>query len=73
MPSVILEEMTTSEEEFEEHMRGVFEAIAPGDAFILGVADNVMPRSKIERVERITQMVEEYGYYPVRAPQAAKA
>ena len=39
-------------------MRGVFRTIAPGDAFILGVADNVMPTSIIERVERISDLVE---------------
>lgn len=72
VPSVILEE-TTPEEEFEEYMRDVFRAIAPGDAFILGVADNVMPLSLIERVERISEMVEEYGTYPVHVPEGAGA
>lgn len=36
------------------------------DAFILGVADNVMPDAYIERVERVSEMVEEYGTYPVK-------
>ena len=43
-------------------MIDVFKTIAPGDAFILGVADNVMPEAKIERIRRVTEMVEEYGY-----------
>jgi hypothetical protein len=47
-------------------MRGVFRTIAPGDAFILGVADNVMPTSIIERVERISELVEQHGAYPVQ-------
>ena len=64
VPSVILEE-TTPDDEFEDYLRDVFEVVAPGDAFILGVADNVMPRAKIERVERISEMVEEYGGYPI--------
>jgi len=65
VPSVVLEE-TFPEEEFEEYMRGVFRAIAPGDAMILGVADNVMPRSLISRVERISDLVEQHGKYPVQ-------
>ena len=47
-------------------MRDVFRIIAPGDAFILGVADNVMPTSLIERVERVSELVEQYGSYPVQ-------
>ena len=65
VPSIILEP-TFPADEFEAYMRGVFRAIAPGDAFILGVADNVMPTSLIERVERISELVEQYGTYPVR-------
>jgi hypothetical protein len=65
VPSVVLEE-AFPEEEFEEYMRGVFRAIAPGDAFILGVADNVMPMSIIDRVERISELVEQHGAYPVQ-------
>lgn len=65
VPSVVLEP-TWPEEEFEAYMRGVFRAIAPGDAFILGVADNVMPTSLIQRVERISELVEQHGIYPVQ-------
>ncbi len=65
VPSVILEDPYT-DDEFEREMEGIFRAIAPGDAFILGVADNVMPGAKLERVRRITEMVEEIGAYPVK-------
>ena len=47
-------------------MWNLFRAIAPGDAFILGVADNVMSTSLIERVERISELVEQHGTYPVQ-------
>jgi uroporphyrinogen-III decarboxylase len=67
VPSIILEEDVMTDAAFETYMQDVFRTIAPGDAFILGVADNVMPRSKIERVERITQLVDELGRYPVSA------
>ena len=65
VPSIVLEP-TFPDAEFEEYMRGLFRTIAPGDAFILGVADNVMPTSLIERVERISELVEQHGAYPVQ-------
>jgi hypothetical protein len=64
IPSAILEDPYT-DGEFEEYMRGVFRDAAPGAAFVLGVADNVMPDAKIERVRRVTEMVEEFGHYPL--------
>jgi hypothetical protein len=69
VPSVILEESTMSDEEFESYMLALFQAIAPGNAFVMGVSDNVMPNAKIERLERITEMIEEYGRYPARTSQ----
>ena len=66
IPSVMLEP-TVSESEFESYMKGVFRTIAPGDAFILGVADNVMPTSVISRISRVTEMIGVYGAYPVAA------
>ncbi|MBT5875741.1 MAG: hypothetical protein HOH43_20115 [Candidatus Latescibacteria bacterium] len=64
VPSTILED-PYSDSEFEEYMADMFRAIAPGDAFIMGVADNVMPGAKLDRVRRITEMVGKYGRYPV--------
>ena len=65
VPSVILCD-PFSDEAFETFMMDVFRTIAPGDAFILGVADNIMPEAKLDRIVRIGQMVEEYGQYPIR-------
>lgn len=64
IPSVVLEE-TFPQDEFEQYVLDVFRTIAPGDAMILGVADNVMPRSIIERVEWISDQVEKYCKYPI--------
>ncbi len=66
VPSVILEEPFT-EEEFEQHMDELFRTIAPGRAFILGIADNAMPGSNIERIRRITEIVDERGTLPIAA------
>ena len=65
IPSTILED-SFSEEEFENYMVELFRTIAPGDAFILGVADNVTGPAKLSRIVRIGQMAKEYGNYPVR-------
>lgn len=64
IPSLVLEP-DYPEEEFEQYVLDVFKVVAPGDAFILGVADNVMPTSVIERVGRISELVEQYGSYPI--------
>ena len=50
----------------EQFMDELFVAIAPGTALILGVADNVMPDAKIERIRRITQLVDQRGTYPMQ-------
>jgi len=64
VPSVILEDPYT-DAQFEQYMDELFRTAAPGDAFILGIADNAMPGSKIERIERITEMVKQRGTYPL--------
>ncbi len=65
VPSVVLE-APYRDEQFEEYMNGLFRTIAPGKAFILGIADNAMPGSDIRRIQRITQLVEQRGTLPVR-------
>jgi hypothetical protein len=56
-----------SDAAFEDYMRELFYTIAPGHAFILGVADNVMAEAKFERIERITEMVATLGNCPMPA------
>ncbi len=65
VPSIILEKHFP-EAEFEKYMMELFRTIAPGDAFILGIADNAMPTSMLSRIERITELVDRYGTYPIR-------
>ena len=66
VPSVLLEPDSTPDGEFEDAMHELFDVIAPGDRFILGVSDNVMPEADITRIARITELVAERGAYPVR-------
>ncbi len=65
VPSVILE-APYRDEQFEAFMDDLFRTIAPGKAFILGIADNAMPGSDIERIRRITQLVNQRGSYPAQ-------
>jgi uroporphyrinogen-III decarboxylase len=70
IPSVILSP-SWPEESFRAYVRRVLEVVAPGEAFILGVADNVMPDSLIERVAWIVELLEAEGACPL--PRAAGA
>ena len=63
VPSVILE-ATTSDEQFETYLAEIFDAVNPGDRFILGIADNMMPASMMSRVKRIGELAREQGSYP---------
>ncbi len=64
VPSSLLEPPYT-DEQLEQAMDELFRTIAPGKAFILGIADNAMPGSDIGRIRRITEIVRERGAYPV--------
>lgn len=72
LPSALLSP-SVREEEFRDYVETMLDVIAPGDAFILGVADNVMPDSLIERVAWVTERVEARGWYPMRAAAAQSA
>jgi uroporphyrinogen-III decarboxylase len=54
IPSLMLSP-SVSEVEFQAYCRRAFEIIGFGEAFILGVADNVMPDSLIERIAWINE------------------
>ena len=61
---MILEDPFT-DDQLEQYMDDLFRTIAPGAAFILGIADNAMPGSKIERIKRITEIIEQRGTVPI--------
>ena len=58
--------VSVPEEEFEAHVRQVLDEAAPGDHFILGTGDNVPTDSSLERIQRVTELVEELGTYPLQ-------
>ena len=64
IPSVLLCDPVT-DAEFEAYVLDMLRTISPGDAFILGVADNVMAEAKLSRIEWVSETMERYGAYPV--------
>ena len=64
VPSLLLSP-SVPEGEFRAYIERLFDVIAPGKAFILGVADNVMPDSLIERIAWITERVNARGWFPI--------
>jgi hypothetical protein len=64
LPSLIFAP-SFSDRAFRDYVHRLLETIAPGGAFILGVADNVMPDSIIDRVAWVSEIVEEHGYCPL--------
>jgi hypothetical protein len=61
LPSVLLLP-DVPEATFRAYVEGIFQTIAPGDAFVLAVSDNVMPNSVIERIAWVSEQVERRGY-----------
>ena len=65
LPSILLCDPFT-DNDFEAYMRELFQVIAPGDAFILGIADMAVPATKWDRFERVLPLVQELGQYPIK-------
>lgn len=63
--SNLLLEEATSEEEFHNYMDEFFKVIAPGDHFIVGIADTTPPNAKFDRLREIGDIVYEKGRLPL--------
>ncbi len=70
IPSTLLLEETTSEKDFDDYLNLLFRSIAPGDHFIIGVADTVPPQAKFDRLRKIGHAVKERGRLPLIAGAA---
>lgn len=53
------------EADFRDAVRAILGEVAPGDSFCLGVSDNVMPDSVIERIAWVSEFVEREGWLPL--------
>jgi len=70
IPSVLLLEDSISEANFDDYLDQFFGSIAPGDHFIVGVADTVPPKAKFDRLRKIGHAVEKQGKLPLKAGAA---
>ena len=52
-----------SDAAFDEHVKRVLDAMARVPRFVLGVADQVPPGARIERIARVREFVDRYGAY----------
>lgn len=52
-----------SDEEFEMHVKHILSVMTKGPRFVLGVADQVPPDGLERRVNRVSELVNEYGKY----------
>jgi len=66
IPSIILCPDLCSEEEFQHYLVEIFRVIAPGKAFIFGVADNVVPEASFDRLLQVIELIDRRGKYPIR-------
>ncbi|KXA94467.1 hypothetical protein AKJ65_04310 [candidate division MSBL1 archaeon SCGC-AAA259E19] len=64
IPSIILEK-SYSESKFKNYLLNLFKTIEPGDDFVLGISDNLMPGSKFDRVVLISSLVKACCEYPL--------
>jgi uroporphyrinogen-III decarboxylase len=64
--SVMLTEAFT-DDEFEQHLEGLFRAVAPGQRFVLGFGDNVPTDALFHRVRRAAEFWRQRGACPLPA------
>jgi uroporphyrinogen-III decarboxylase len=72
LASVILTE-TFSDEAFEQYLEDLFEAVAPGDGFVLGFGDNVPTDALFPRIQRVAEFWAERGGYPLPGREGFEA
>jgi corrinoid protein of di/trimethylamine methyltransferase len=67
IPSILLLQESTPEEEFEAYLDHLFRAVAPGKRMILGIADSTPPQAIFQRLVRMGEKVEREGRLPLEA------
>jgi corrinoid protein of di/trimethylamine methyltransferase len=67
IPSILLLQESTPEEEFGAYLDDLFHAVAPGKRMILGIADSTPPQAIFQRLVRIGEKVEREGRLPLEA------
>lgn len=67
IPSTLLLEETTSEEEFEAYLDHLFKAVAPGRRMIFGIADSVPPGALFSRIIRAGERIAKEALLPIES------
>lgn len=67
IPSILLLEESTTDEEFEAYLDNLFKAVAPGNRIILAIADSTPPKARFDRLIRIGERVLTEGQLPLKA------
>lgn len=63
--SSIMFEPNYSDEEFDNFVINLIKEMAPGNRFILGMADNLPFDGDINRIGRVVELIEKYGKLPI--------
>jgi corrinoid protein of di/trimethylamine methyltransferase len=67
IPSNMVLAESAPDDEFEAYLNHLFKVIAPGDRFVLGVADTTPPNAVFDRLIHIGERVEQEGRLPLEA------
>ncbi len=54
-----------SDEEFDAYVMNMFKEISPGNNFIVGMGDNLPFDGKLERIARISELIDKHGNLPI--------
>jgi len=65
IPSILFEPMY-SDEDFDNYIKNMFQEMAPGYRFIVGMGDNLPFDGDINRVRRVVELIEQYGKLPIQ-------
>lgn len=63
LPSIIFED-ETSQSDFERHLQETLDTIMPDGLIILGIADQAVKRTRVDRMKQVSMFLEQSGYYP---------
>lgn len=66
IPTVMFDP-TYSEQEFDDFVLALIRDIAPGNAFIMGMGDNVPVTANFDRVVRVEKLLEQHARVPIKA------
>jgi len=65
IPSILFEPMY-SDDDFDAYIKNMFQEMAPGYRFIVGMGDNVPFDGDIDRVRRAAELIDKHGRLPIQ-------